>query len=121
MLARNLGGLAVGAVGLGCMGMSMAYGPPQEQAGIATIHRALDLGVTLIDTADVYGPETNERLVGRAIAGRRDEVVLATKFGTTGTLAEGVSTGVPSTCAQRVRTVCAAWRSITSISTTSTG
>jgi aryl-alcohol dehydrogenase-like predicted oxidoreductase len=78
---RELGGLRVAAVGLGCMGMSMAYGPPQEEAGMATLHRALDLGVTLIDTADVYGPETNEVLVGRAIAGRRDEVVLATKFG----------------------------------------
>jgi aryl-alcohol dehydrogenase-like predicted oxidoreductase len=81
MLQRNLGDLAVGAVGLGCMGMSFAYGPPQEEAGLATLQRALDLGVTLIDTADVYGPETNERLVGRAIADRRDEVVLATKFG----------------------------------------
>ena len=81
MLQRNLGELAVGAVGLGCMGMSFAYGPPQEEAGLATLQRALDLGVTLIDTADVYGPETNERLVGRAIADRRDEVVLATKFG----------------------------------------
>jgi aryl-alcohol dehydrogenase-like predicted oxidoreductase len=81
MQQRSLGELRVGAVGLGCMGMSMAYGPPQEEAGIATLHRALDLGVTLVDTADVYGPETNERLVGRAIAGRRDQVVLATKFG----------------------------------------
>ena len=81
MFQRKLGELGVSAVGLGCMGMSMGYGPPQEEAGIATLHRALDLGVTLIDTADVYGPETNERLVGRAIAGRRDEVVLATKFG----------------------------------------
>jgi aryl-alcohol dehydrogenase-like predicted oxidoreductase len=81
MLQHNLGELEVGAVGLGCMGMTMAYGPPQEEAGFATLHRALDLGVTLIDTADTYGPETNERLVGRAIADRRDEVVLATKFG----------------------------------------
>ena len=56
---RNLGGLRVGTVGLGCMGMSMAYGPPQDDAGIATLHRALDLGVTLIDTADMYGPVTN--------------------------------------------------------------
>jgi aryl-alcohol dehydrogenase-like predicted oxidoreductase len=81
MLQRNLGELTVGAVGLGCMGMSFAYGPPQEEAGLATLQRALELGVTLIDTADIYGPETNERLVGRAIAERRDEVVLATKFG----------------------------------------
>jgi aryl-alcohol dehydrogenase-like predicted oxidoreductase len=81
MQERTLGGLTVGAVGYGCMGISMAYGPPQEESGIAAIHRALDLGVTLIDTADVYGPETNERLVGQAIADRRDQVVLATKFG----------------------------------------
>jgi aryl-alcohol dehydrogenase-like predicted oxidoreductase len=81
MLQHDLGELEVGAVGLGCMGMTFAYGPPQEEAGFATLRRALDLGVTLIDTADTYGPETNERLVGRGIADRRDEVVLATKFG----------------------------------------
>jgi len=81
MHTRELAGLRVGAVGLGCMGMSAAYGPPQEEAGIATLHRALELGVTLIDTADVYGPETNEVLVGRAIADHRSAVVLATKFG----------------------------------------
>jgi len=63
------------------MGMSEFYGPPAEEDGIATIHRALELGVTFFDTADMYGPFTNERLVGRALAGRRDEVVLATKFG----------------------------------------
>jgi aryl-alcohol dehydrogenase-like predicted oxidoreductase len=63
------------------MGMSEFYGTPDEEAGIATIHRALELGVTFLDTADMYGPFTNERLVGRAIAGRRDEVVVATKFG----------------------------------------
>jgi aryl-alcohol dehydrogenase-like predicted oxidoreductase len=73
--------LAVSALGLGCMGMSEFYGSPDEQAGIATIQHALDLGVTFLDTADMYGPFTNERLVGRAIAGRRDEVQLATKFG----------------------------------------
>ncbi|WP_327145124.1 aldo/keto reductase [Nocardia sp. NBC_01327] len=79
---RKLGELTVGAEGLGCMGMSSAYGVYTDEAeSIATIHRALDLGVTLIDTANVYGPETNERLVGRAIADRRDRVVLATKFG----------------------------------------
>jgi aryl-alcohol dehydrogenase-like predicted oxidoreductase len=78
---RELGGLSVGAIGFGCMGISMAYGPPQEEAGIAALHRALELGVTLIDTADVYGPETNEVVVGRAIAEHRADVVLATKFG----------------------------------------
>jgi aryl-alcohol dehydrogenase-like predicted oxidoreductase len=83
MEQRTLGGqgLAVSALGLGCMGMSQSYGPGDDQESVATIHRALDLGMTFLDTADVYGPFTNERLVGRAIAGRRDEVVLATKFG----------------------------------------
>jgi aryl-alcohol dehydrogenase-like predicted oxidoreductase len=80
---RTLGsqGLEVSSEGLGCMGMSEFYGPSDETEAIATIHRALDLGVTLLDTADIYGPFTNERLVGRALAGRRGEVVLATKFG----------------------------------------
>jgi aryl-alcohol dehydrogenase-like predicted oxidoreductase len=84
MQTRTLGqSLDVSALGLGCMGMTWAYGATDADRGeaIATIHRALDLGVTLLDTADVYGPHTNERLVGEAIAGRRDEVVLATKFG----------------------------------------
>jgi aryl-alcohol dehydrogenase-like predicted oxidoreductase len=83
MEQRTLGsqGLRVSAMGLGCMGMSQSYGPADEQESIATIHRALDLGITFLDTADSYGPFTNERLVGRAIAGQRDEVVLATKFG----------------------------------------
>jgi aryl-alcohol dehydrogenase-like predicted oxidoreductase len=79
---RQLGALTVPALGLGCMGMSAFYtGDRDDAESIATIHRALDLGVTLLDTADAYGPHTNEELVGRAIAGRRDEVVLATKFG----------------------------------------
>lgn len=76
--------LTVSALGLGCMGMSEFYGSPDEAGGIATIHRALDLGVTFLDTADMYGPFTNEQLVGKAIAAsshRRDEVQLATKFG----------------------------------------
>jgi aryl-alcohol dehydrogenase-like predicted oxidoreductase len=83
MEQRTLGsqGLRVSAIGLGCMGMSQSYGPAEEQESVATVHRALDLGVTFLDTADMYGPFTNERLVGGAIAGRRDEVVLATKFG----------------------------------------
>ncbi len=82
MQTRTLGqGLTVSAEGLGCMGMSDAYGPGDDTESIATIHRALDLGVSFLDTADMYGPWTNERLVGKAIAGRRDEVVLATKFG----------------------------------------
>jgi len=81
MKTRTLGELAVGAQGLGCMGMSAFYGGRDENEAAATIQRALDLGVTLLDTADMYGPFTNEELVGRAIAGRRDEVVLATKFG----------------------------------------
>ncbi len=73
--------LTVSAMGLGCMGMSEFYGTGDEAESIATIHAALDAGVDLLDTADMYGPFTNERLVGRAIASRRDEVVLATKFG----------------------------------------
>src|SRR5438045_8039050 len=81
MHTRQLGSLQVSALGLGCMGMSEFYGPRDEAESIATIHRALDLGVTLLDTADVYGPFTNEELVGRAIQGRRDAVVLATKCG----------------------------------------
>ena len=73
--------LEVSALGLGCMGMSEFYGSPDEAQGLETIHRALDLGVTFLDTADMYGPFTNEQLVGKAIASRRDEVQLATKFG----------------------------------------
>ena len=74
-------GLEVSAQGLGCMGMTWAYGAGDEQAGLETINRALELGVTFLDTAEVYGPYTNERLVGQAIAGRRDQVEIATKFG----------------------------------------
>src|SRR5260370_40080410 len=82
MQTRELGrsGLTVGAIGLGCMGMSQSYGPPDDEESVRTIQRALDLGVTLIDTADAYGKGENERLVGRALVGRRDHRVLPTKF-----------------------------------------
>jgi aryl-alcohol dehydrogenase-like predicted oxidoreductase len=97
MDTRRLGsqGLEVSAIGLGCMGMSFAYGSSEdwenEGSAIATIHRAAELGVVFLDTADAYGPDTNERLVGRAVTGRRDEYVIATKFGFV-TLADGSHT-----------------------------
>ena len=83
MKTRKLGnqGLEVSELGLGCMGMSEFYGNSNDDEAIATIHHALDLGVTFLDTADMYGPFTNEKLVGRAIKNRRDRVILATKFG----------------------------------------
>ncbi len=83
MDTRKLGsqGLEVSELGLGCMGMSEFYGTGDEEESISTIHRAIELGVTFLDTADMYGPFTNEKLVGKAIADRRDSVVLATKFG----------------------------------------
>src|SRR3954466_979567 len=83
MKTKKLGrqGLEVSVQGLGCMGMSEFYGDADEGEAVRTIHRALELGVTFLDTADMYGPFTNEKLVGRAIADRRDDVVLATKFG----------------------------------------
>lgn len=81
MESRTLGTLSVSCLGLGCMGMSEFYGTGDDRESIATIHAFLDAGGTLLDTADMYGPFTNEQLVGRAIAGRRSDVVLATKFG----------------------------------------
>ena len=83
MEQRKLGtqGLIVSALGLGCMGMSWAYGARDDQESIATIHEAIALGVNFLDTAEVYGPFTNEELVGRAIRDRRDRVIVATKFG----------------------------------------
>lgn len=108
MKTRKLGGLEVGAQGLGCMGMSQAYGVrDNDEESIATIHRALDLGVTLLDTANVYANGVNEELVGRAIAGRRDEVVLATKFGivwTDGAMgARGDAAYVKQSCDESLR------------------
>ena len=85
MQRRRLGQLEVSALGLGCMGMSEFYGQRDDRESIATIHRAIDQGVDFVDTADMYGPFTNEELVGKALAGRRNQVVLATKFGITRT------------------------------------
>src|SRR5438132_5888611 len=88
MQKRKLGNsnLEVSALGLGCMGMSFAYGTPEERderESIATIHRAIELGVTFFDTAEAYGPYTNEELLARALQGKRDQVIIATKFGFT--------------------------------------
>lgn len=96
MKQRKLGnqGLVVSAQGLGCMGMTHAYGPSDQQEAIATLHRALELGVNFFDTAEVYGPYNNEELLGRAFAGRRGEAIIATKFGFD--IRDGATVGVTS-------------------------
>jgi aryl-alcohol dehydrogenase-like predicted oxidoreductase len=103
-MRRLGGGLEVSAIGLGCMGMSEFYGPVDEAEAVRTLHRAVELGVTLLDTADVYGLGANERLVGRAIAGRRERVVIATKFGNVRT-DKGAFVGIDGTPAY-VRRCC---------------
>jgi aryl-alcohol dehydrogenase-like predicted oxidoreductase len=107
MERRQLGrsGLTVSAIGLGCMGMSQSYGTPDDAESIRTIHRALDLGVTLLDTADQYGRGANEKLVGQAIRDRRHEVVLASKFGLVPTPGGGPATNVDAR-PERVRSCC---------------
>jgi aryl-alcohol dehydrogenase-like predicted oxidoreductase len=107
MQKRKLGnqGLEVSALGLGCMGMSWAYGQGDEAESIATIHRAIELGVTFFDTAEVYGPYENEKLLGRALAGKRDGVAIATKFGFK--IVDGKNAGLDSR-PEHVREVCEA-------------
>src|SRR4051812_48653336 len=126
MRTRTLGseGPEVGAIGYGCMGLSWAYGGREGVDGAAVINRAIDLGCTLIDTADMYGLGENERLVGAAIAGRRDEVVLATKCGSpsraTRRASTWAATAPPTTSARRSTARCSGWASTTSTSTTCT-
>lgn len=106
MKTRTLGtqGLTVSELGLGCMGLTnYAYGKADEQESIAVIHRAIELGVTFLDTAEVYGPFTSEQLVGRAVQGRRDQVVIATKFGFA--ISDGIRQGLNSH-PDHIRKVC---------------
>ncbi|MFI0479621.1 aldo/keto reductase [Actinomadura sp. 9N215] len=103
---RRIGSLTVGAQGLGCLGMSEFYGATDDAESVATIHRALELGATLLDTADVYGHGANEELIGRALAGRRDQAVVATKFGVVRP-DSGVGTGIRGD-AEHVRRACEA-------------
>lgn len=102
---RQLGSLEVSALGLGCMGMSDFYGPRDEKEAIATIHRSLDLGMTLLDTADAYGPFTNEELVGRALRDRRREAIVATKFGIVRSPTDKTARGLCAT-PEYVRSAC---------------
>ena len=104
MHQRRLGSLSVSAVGLGCMGMTGVYGAADEIEAIATIDEAIDLGVNLLDTAEFYGPFRNEKLLGRALRGKRDRAVIATKFGFSFTT-DGKMTGLDSR-PEHVRTVC---------------
>ena len=129
MRKRTLGpgGPEVSEIGLGCMGMSAFYGASDEGEALATIQRALDLGCNFLDTSDMYGPHTNERLLGRALAGRREEVFLATKFGIklVGRAMQinpfdARSTAARRMCARPARARCSASGWSTSISTTST-
>ncbi len=127
MNKRTLGpdGPEVSAIGLGCMGMSAFYGATDEQEALRTIHRALELGCNFLDTSDMYGPHTNERLVGRAIEGRREEVFLATKFGIKlepgdRRAARRSIDGSPEYVREACEARCSAWAWSTSTSTTST-